>query len=329
LSLSALSASGVVSLGHCETLRLKDCFWQIGGTYVKDVPSYTYLGIKFDKLANWLLEALCNNVEKCRQSTGHLYSLTDDPDQGLEVGHLAEIWGLFARSRLLFGSEIWSAPSASALESLEVAQTMAGRQILGKPGNSNISREALYDKLGWLSIRSYLRLTKLCFFGCLLCLPNDPLPKCVFLLSAARFDSCRRLKPLFDLPDSWCKDTFTILCELSLQSWWSSSIPFHLASSLAFKRTIKSHVSKLDQLERKAALNEPAIAQTELSAHKHYKRLKEQKSREPYLYTGDRKSALFKFYLRSRTFGLDAQIQHGDSGPLTDARKAFSLCDFQ
>jgi hypothetical protein len=88
---------------------------------------------------------------------GHLYSLTDDPDQGLDVGHLAEIWGLFARSQLLYGSEIRSAPSASALESLEVAQTMAGRQILGKPGNSNIIREAIYGNLGWLSIKSYLR----------------------------------------------------------------------------------------------------------------------------------------------------------------------------
>jgi hypothetical protein len=95
----------VVSLGHCETLKLKDRSWQIGGTYVKDVSSYTYLRIEFDKSANWLL-ALRNNVEKCRQSMGHLYSLTDDPDQGLDVGHLAEIWGLFARSRLLYGSEI-------------------------------------------------------------------------------------------------------------------------------------------------------------------------------------------------------------------------------
>jgi hypothetical protein len=106
---------------------------------------------------------------------GHLYYLTDDPNQGLDVAHLAEIWGLFARSCLLYGSEIWSAPSASALESLEVAQTMAGRQILGKPGNSNITREALYGDLGWLSIRSYLRSSKLRFFGRLLRLPNDRL----------------------------------------------------------------------------------------------------------------------------------------------------------
>jgi hypothetical protein len=196
---------------------------------------------------------------------GHLNSLTDDADQGLDVGHLAEIWRLFARSRLLYGSRIWPAPSASALESLEVAQTMAGRQIQGKPRHSNISREALYGDLGWLSIISYLRLSKLRFFGRLLHLPNDRLAKRVFLLSSARFDSCRGLKPLSDLHDSWCKDTFTILCESSLQSWWSSSIPSHLASPLAFKRAIKTHVSKLDQLEWKTALNERAIAQTGLS----------------------------------------------------------------
>jgi hypothetical protein len=174
-----------------------------------------------------------------------------------------------------------------------------------------------------------LRLSKLRFFGRLLRLPNDRLAKRVFLLSAAHFDSRKGLKPLSDLPESWCKDTFTILCDLSLQSWWSNSIPSHLASSLAFKRAIKTHVSKLDQLEWEVALNEPPIAQTGLSAREHYKRLKESKTREPYLYTGDRKSALFKFYLRSRTFGLNARTQHGDPGPLTDARKACYLCDYQ
>jgi hypothetical protein len=107
------------------------------------------------------------------------------------------------------------------------------------------------------------------------------------------------------------------------------SIPSHLASPLAFKRAIKTHVSKLDQLEWKAALNEPAIAQTGLSAREHCKRLKESKIRERYLYTGDRKSTLFKFYLRSRTLGLNARTQHGDPGPLTDARKACSLYDSQ
>jgi hypothetical protein len=42
----------VVSLEHCETLKLKDRSWQIGGTYVKDNSSDTYLRIEFDKSAN-------------------------------------------------------------------------------------------------------------------------------------------------------------------------------------------------------------------------------------------------------------------------------------
>jgi hypothetical protein len=41
--------SRVVSLGHCETLKLKDRSWRIGGTCIKDVSSYTYLEIEFDK----------------------------------------------------------------------------------------------------------------------------------------------------------------------------------------------------------------------------------------------------------------------------------------
>jgi hypothetical protein len=84
--------SRVISLGHCKNLKLKDRSRQIGGTCIKDVSSYTYLGIDLDKSANWLL-ALRDIVGNCRQSMGHLYFLTDDPDQGLDVGHLAKIWG--------------------------------------------------------------------------------------------------------------------------------------------------------------------------------------------------------------------------------------------
>jgi hypothetical protein len=129
----------------------------------------------------------------------------------------------------------------------------------------------MYGDLGWLSIKSYLRLFKLRFFGRLLRLPNDRLAKRVFLLFAARFDSCEELKPLSDLLESWCKDAFTIFSNLPLQSWWSNSIPFHLTSPLAFKRVIKAHGSKLDQQKWEVALNEPPVAQTGLSAREHYK----------------------------------------------------------
>jgi hypothetical protein len=166
----------VVSLGHGETKKLRSRFWYIGGCIVKAFASYTYLGIEFDKTGNWL-NMLKRGTEKCRSSMGHLHTLIDEDSLSLPVGQLAELWGLFARSRLLYGSEIWSAPSATALEKLEVVQAMAGRQILGKSGGSNVIREAVLGDLGWMSIKSHLRLAKLRLFGRLEMLPISSLAK--------------------------------------------------------------------------------------------------------------------------------------------------------
>jgi hypothetical protein len=151
------SKTRVVSLGHCETKKLRTRFWHIGGCVVQDFASYTYLRIEFDKAGKWL-NMLRHNTEKCRSSMGHLHSLIDEDNFSLPDGQLAELWGLFARSRLLYGSEVWSTHSASALEKLEVTQAMAGRQILGKSGSSNIIREAVLGDLGWMSVKSHLRL---------------------------------------------------------------------------------------------------------------------------------------------------------------------------
>ena len=321
--------SKVVSLGHCETRTLKDRSWHLGGRVIKDVASYTYLGIEFDKSGNWL-NAIRKNIEKCRHSMGHLYSFTDNPDQGLTVGHLSSLWGLFARSRLLYGSEIWSAPSASALESLEAAQTSAGRQILGKAGDSNIIREAVYGDLGWFSVRSYLRLAKLRFLTRLLCLPDDRLAKRVFKLAALQFNaSCTSLFPPTSTPSCWCKEAYEILVELGIESWWTSGLPLLLMQSVhALKRECNRRVSDLDNEEWLQALHEPPVQQTGLSAREHYLRIKTCKSVERYLFSDDRKSALIKFYLRSRCFGLNARTQHGDGDDITD-RKACSLCNLK
>ena len=64
------------------------------------------------------------------------------------------------------------------------------------------------------------------------------------------------------------------------------------------------------------------------SAREHYLRIKTCKSVERYLFSDDRKSALIKFYLRSRCFGLNARTQHGDGDDITD-RKACSLCNLK
>jgi hypothetical protein len=285
------------------------------------------LGIEFDKSGNWL-NALQKNVGKCKKSMGHLYSLTDNPDQGLNVGQLAELWGLFARPCLLYGSEIWSTLSDSALETMEVTQTMAGRQMLGKSGDSNIIRAAVYGDLGWMSVKSHLRLAKLRFFGRLLRLPGNRLVKRVFLLSSSNFSKSLATLPLADVPTSWCKEMFQILIDLGLKTWWTQPLPDSLLlSANAFKREAKKYVHRLDAAEWKLDIDEPPVPQTGLSAKEHYHRIKIQKGPERFLVEGDRKSALFEFYLRARNFGLNARTQHGLPGPPALARKSCLLCN--
>jgi hypothetical protein len=88
---------------------------------------------------------------------GHLHTLNEEDNLSLPAGQLAELWGLFARSRLLYGSGLWSATSVSALKTcLEVTQAMAGRQFLGKAEDANIVREAILGDLGWIQQSSLI-----------------------------------------------------------------------------------------------------------------------------------------------------------------------------
>jgi hypothetical protein len=138
--------------------------------------------------------------------------LIDEDNLSLPIGQLAELWGLFARSRLLYGSEVWSVPSASALEKLEVTQAMAGRQILGKSGSANIIREpAVLGDLGRMSIKSHLRLAKLRLFGRLQMLPNSSLAKKVHLFAKNRFSQAILSVPAADVPACWCSDVYVAL----------------------------------------------------------------------------------------------------------------------
>jgi hypothetical protein len=274
---------------------------------------------------------LKRGTEKCRSSMGHLHTLIDEDSLSLPVGQLAELWGLFARSRFLYGSEVWSAPSATALEKLEVVQAMAGRQILGKSGGSNVIREAVLGDLGWMSIKSHLRVAKLRLFGRLEMLPINSLAKKVYLFAKVRFND-----DVLPLPDdsrqaSWCLDVFHALQDLNLLTWWSEGLPSRLrGSSFAFKREIKKQIRLLDRKEWHASLSSHALtapgATVGFLAKAHYSSIKTTYGRESSLLKGDRKSSLYKFYLRSGNFGLNARLHHGLDNEETSLRKSCKLC---
>jgi hypothetical protein len=85
---------------------------------------------------------------------------------------------------------------------------------------------------------------------------------------------------------------------------------------LSFKREIKRQVRLLDVREWHDSSNE-APASDGFSARVHYHGLKPFYGPKSYLKKGDRKSSLFKFYLRLGNFGLNARIHHGPPTAVT------------
>jgi hypothetical protein len=84
-------------------------------------------------------------------------------------------------------------------------------------------------------------------------------------------------------------------------------------------------VRLLDVREWHDLLNK-APANDGFSARVHYHGLKPFYGPETYLNRGDRKSSLFKFYLRSGNFGLNARIHHGPPNAVTTFLKSCKFC---
>jgi hypothetical protein len=111
------------------------------------------------------------------------------------------------------------------------------------------------------------------------------------------------------------------------QQWWQQGLPPTVVSYPAFQSTIKQHVLHLDvgEVEWRRALDEAPTRPSALgfSARLHYLQFKTTYGAESYLLHDDRKSAMYKFYLRSGNFDLKARIVH-DVPPDSPLR----CCDF-
>jgi hypothetical protein len=106
---------------------------------------------------------------------------------------------------------------------------------------------------------------------------------------------------------------------------------FSLARLLfCFQREIKKQIRLLDLKEWHASLSSHALsapgATVGFSAKAHYSSIKTTYGRESSLLQGDRRSSLYKFYLRSGNFGLNARLHHGLNNDETSLRKSCKLC---
>ena len=83
---------------------------------------------------------------------------------------------------MLYGVEVWTCSSETALLDLEKFQIQGARKVFGKRAMSTVIGEAALGDLGWMSVRSQILEIKLRFYGYLCRLPKTRLAKQVFLL---------------------------------------------------------------------------------------------------------------------------------------------------
>lgn len=104
------------------------------------------------------------NLVKTNKSYKQLYQIGYG-SSGMQVGESAALWALFARPKLLYGAEVWSASTQTTIQKLERAQAQAARRIFGKQADASIIAEALNGDLGWQSVASQIAEIKLSFYG--------------------------------------------------------------------------------------------------------------------------------------------------------------------
>jgi hypothetical protein len=162
--------SQVVAFGPGETQTLRDREWQLGGVTIWDVQHYKYLGLLFEKGGRWHCMQT-SNIDKAQHGYQQLYQIGFG-DARLQVGQLAFLWSLLARSKLIYGAEVWLPNSETKIKELEQIQAQAAKKAFGKAAAATVIAEAALGDLGWPSVQSQILDSKLRFYGYLSHLPK-------------------------------------------------------------------------------------------------------------------------------------------------------------
>jgi hypothetical protein len=246
-----------------------------------------------------------SNIDKDQHGYQQLYKIGFG-DAGLQVGLSAFLWSLLTRPKLLYGAEIWSPNSETKMKELKQWQAQAAKKAFGKAAAATVIAEAAVGDLGWLSIKLQIIEAKLRIYGYLSRLPEKRLARQVFEHRRKTYiQTCVRANTP-KLEDASCfSEAHTALEVVDLNPTIATA---HFISirytKYEWKKLVRTKVEAFD----KAELHQ-SVFRTESGIF--YSTLKTKYGHEPYVFAHDRRSAMLKFYLRSRSFGLQARIHHG------------------
>jgi hypothetical protein len=150
--------------------------WKIGGTKLKVVHKYKYLGLIFSDDLSWEPHSR-RVVKKVGATLARLGVLLSRRELPTALKSL--VWNSVAGSVLNYGAEVWEPPTKKLGLQLESLQHKAGVKILRLRKTSQ--REATRAVLGWKSLESQRAVAKLRFRGKLLGMGTHRLARQVLL----------------------------------------------------------------------------------------------------------------------------------------------------
>lgn len=233
-----------------------------------------YLGVDLDCKLSW-------NAYKSRiaaKSRATMAMVCSVGMKNLSVAAATNVWTSLVRSQLEYGAEIWG--SDTWMEG-EYIQHEMGRRILNCGFKTPVA--AMMGDLGWCSLRARRDIMRLNYWGKLVLMEDERLPKRVYLKRKSDFT-------VSNTTSNWCYYTHHLLSSLNLLKYWDNEKLIQSVEN--WKKEITKKIFEREQKLWWAGCQRKPKLRT-------YRTIKTELKLEPYLAYGGHLARSVMFSIRS------------------------------
>jgi hypothetical protein len=185
----------------------------LGEHKLKTVKMYKYLGIELTRTLDWRPYTK-RILEKARKNMTQTWAMgISGGFMTVKTGEL--VWTSLVRSIVEYGCEVWGDISLTDFEDL---QTTMGRKILRC--GSRMSKEVIRGELGWETLRARRDEMRLRYWGKIVRMDDDRIPKIIYRESKERLRREEEEKHVET--KTWCVYTKKLLEELGWGELWET-----------------------------------------------------------------------------------------------------------
>ena len=155
----------------------KDYLWHLGNNCIKEVDTYKYLGVTFNRNLtdhNHIEEV----IKKGYRMIGYIKSIIEGQDDFNRVYYGDILWKNLGLSTINYASSVWMPSNVKDRKRLETLQNLMARTILKAPRNTPI--ECLLGDLGWQPVATLQDKLRVKYYDRLCKMPLHRWPKLLF-----------------------------------------------------------------------------------------------------------------------------------------------------